>query len=112
VVLAGTPRRAREGRLDVQVGVRVLGPRLQFGQPYQERPAEGGVRLVDSTARHGGPIRRDGRRVGPERAVPCYCRERLETHGTCFTPLIGPAPAQLTKLRARARVDRERLRDI
>jgi hypothetical protein len=102
VVPAGTPRRVREGRLDVQVKARGLGPRLQFGRPDQERPAEGGVGLVDSTARHGGPLWRGGRRVGPERAVPRHCHERLDTHGTCFTPLIGPAPAQLaTPHRAR-----------
>jgi hypothetical protein len=106
------PRRARDGRLDVQVGARVLGSRLQFGRPDQERPAEGGVGLVDSTAWHGGPLWRDGRRVGPEQAVPRQCRERLDTHGTCFTPLNAPAPAQLTKPRVRARVDRGRLRDM
>jgi hypothetical protein len=83
-----TPCRACHGRLDVQVGARVLGPRLQFGRPDQERPAEGGMGLVDSTAWHRGPLCRDGRRVRPERAVPRHCRERLDTHGTCFAPLI------------------------
>ncbi len=39
----------------------------------------------DSTTRRSRPLWRDGRRVGPQRAVSRHCCECLDTHGTVPT---------------------------